>query len=98
DSQRDVPKVAGRGALLCGTLGSVLELTWTVASPAGPAWAPASSSFLLGLAGFLASVQIDRRAREADVRARAEWDKVAAALGERFAPAAGGIRTPDPAA
>ena len=64
DSQRDVPKVIARAALLCGTLGSVLELTVTVATPTGPAWMPASASFVLGLTGFLAALQIDRRARE----------------------------------
>jgi hypothetical protein len=84
ESQRDVPKVIGRGALLCGTFGCVVELSLTVAGPAGPAWTPAATSFLLGLAGFLVSLQIDRRAREMATLVRAEWDRVALALGERF--------------
>ena len=94
DSQRDVPKVIGRGALLCGTFGCVLELSLTVAGPSGPAWSPAATSFLLGLAGFLASLQIDRRARDMATLARAEWDRVASALGERIGrgPPASGTR------
>ena len=83
DSQRDVPKMIARAALLGGTFGCVLELTLTVAAPTGPAWSPAVTSFLLGLAGFSASLGFDRRAREAAELARAEWDKVASALAER---------------
>jgi len=84
DTQRDVAKVIGRGALLSGSLASVLELTLTVAGPGGPAWTPALLCFVLGLAGFLASLEVDRRARQATAEARAEWDRVAAALGERM--------------
>lgn len=84
DSQRDIPKVIGRGALLCGTFACVLQLTLTVAGPLGPAWAPAATSFVLGLFGFVASLQIDRRARQMGALVRAEWDRVAVALGERI--------------
>jgi hypothetical protein len=84
DSQRDIPKVIGRGALLCGTFGCVLQLSLTVASPLGPAWIPAATSFLLGLFGFVVSLQIDRRARDMATLVRTEWDRVALALGERI--------------
>jgi hypothetical protein len=84
ESQRDIPKVIARGALLCGTFGCVLQLSLTVAGPLGPAWTPAATSFLLGLFGFAASLQIDRRARELAALVRAEWDRVALALGERI--------------
>jgi hypothetical protein len=90
DTQRDVPKVIGRGALLAGSFTCVLELTLTVAGPGGPAWAPALLCFVLGLAGFFASLEADRRARRAAGEARAEWDRVAAALGERMNRAAEG--------
>jgi hypothetical protein len=82
-SRRDVPRVVGRASLLCGTLGSVVELTLTVAGPTGPAWAPSATSFFVGLSGFLASLEIDRRARGSEALARAEWDRVATALNDR---------------
>lgn len=97
ESHRDIPKVVGRGALLSGTLACVLELTLTMTEPSGPAWTAASASFLLGLAGFLASADVDRRARHAAALVRAEWDKVAAALGDRFGQASTGAKTADPA-
>jgi hypothetical protein len=84
DSQRDVPKMIARGALLSGTFGCVLELSVTLTQPSGPAWSPAATSFLLGLAGFLASLRIDGQARGAAKVARAEWDRVASALAERI--------------
>jgi hypothetical protein len=84
ESQRDIPRVVGRGALLSGTLACVLELTLSLNAPSGPAWGPAASAFLLGLAGFLSSARIDRGARDVAALTRAEWDKVAAVLGERF--------------
>lgn len=96
DSQRDIPRVVGRGALLSGTLGCVLELTLTLTAPSGPAWSPAASAFLLGLAGFLAAARIDRRARDTAALTRAEWDKVATALGERFGHGSAEPKTSDP--
>jgi hypothetical protein len=91
DSQRDVPKMIARGALLSGTFACVLELSLTVTRPSGPAWSPAAASFLLGLAGFMASLRFDARARHAAKIGREEWDRVASALAERMGR---GVSTP----
>jgi hypothetical protein len=84
DIQSDFATRVARGALLSGTLACVLGLTLTVAGPSGPAWAPSATSLLLGIVGWMAALELDRRTRQEGALARGEWDKVAAALGDRL--------------
>lgn len=86
DAQRDVSNVIGRAALMSGTLASVVELAMTLPSAGGPAWAPAATSFVFGIAGWATTGEMERRARSLSNRVRAEWDGIAAALGDYLSP------------
>lgn len=80
----DRGRTIGRAALLSGTLACVLELAMTVAGPGGPAWLPSGTSFLIGLAGWMVSLELGRRVENQAELVRGEWDKVALAVSDRL--------------
>jgi hypothetical protein len=96
DASGDVARRIGRGALLSGTLACVLGLTLTVTGPSGPAWGPSATSFVLGLIGWAVAMELDRRTRRAADLARAEWDRVAVAFGDRLSGGSPNVTTEGP--
>jgi hypothetical protein len=76
----DVPRAAARIGLFSGAVLGVIELTRTLASPAGVALGPTLAAFLAGVAAAGVGYELDRRTQQQAGRGREAWNALGALL------------------